>query len=78
MLSFASPRSVRAGYMDVSEWKDSLEGFDYLCQIKDVKSRIVLSESTPECMKAELVVKTIRKALRRWDVPTDASLKAIS
>ena len=45
------------------------EGFDYLCQIKDVKSGIVLAESMSERMKAELVVKTIRKALRRWDIP---------
>ncbi len=51
--------------MDVSEWKDSLEGFDYLCQIKGVKSEIVLAESMSERMKAELVVKSIRKALRR-------------
>ncbi len=46
------------------------EGFDYLCQIKDVKSGIVLAESMSEHMKAELVVKTIRKALQRWDIPT--------
>ncbi len=65
---------MRAGYMDVSEWRDSPEGFDYLCQIKDVKSEIVLVESMSERMKAELVVKTIRKALLRWDMPTDASL----
>jgi putative transposase len=44
--------------------------FDYLCQIKDVKSGIVLAESMSEHMKAELVVKTIRKALQRWDIPT--------
>ncbi len=41
------------------------EGFDYLCQIKGVKSEIVLAESMSERMKAELVVKSIRKALRR-------------
>jgi putative transposase len=46
------------------------EGFDYLCQIKDVKSGIVLAESMSERMKAELVVKTIQKALRRWDIPS--------
>ncbi len=45
------------------------EEFDYRCQIKDVKSGIALAESMSEHMKAELVVKTIRKALRRWDIP---------
>ncbi len=39
-------------------------------RLKDVKSGIVLAESMSEHVKAELVVKTIRKALRRWDIPT--------
>jgi putative transposase len=45
------------------------EGFDYLCQVKDVKSGIILAESMSDHMKAELVVKTIQKALRRWNIP---------
>jgi putative transposase len=45
------------------------EGFDYLYQIKDVKSGVILAESISEHMKADLVVHTIKKALRRWDIP---------
>jgi len=45
------------------------EGFDYLCQIKDVKSGIILAESISEHMKADLVVQTIKKALRRYAIP---------
>jgi len=47
------------------------EGFDYLCQIFDVTSGIVLAESMDKHMKAELVSKTIRKAQRRWILPED-------
>lgn len=45
------------------------EGFDYICQIRDVKSGIILAESMSEYMKAELVLKTIGKAIRRWRLP---------
>lgn len=45
------------------------EGFEYLCQIRDVKSGIILAESMSEQMKAELVAHTIRKALKRWILP---------
>jgi len=34
-----------------------------------VKSGIILAESMSDDMKAELVVKTIQKALRRWNIP---------
>lgn len=47
------------------------EGFDYLCQIKDVKSGVILAESMADRMKAELVEQTIKKALKRWDIPKD-------
>jgi len=47
------------------------EGFDYLGQIFDVTSGIVLAESMDKHMKAELVLKTIRKAQRRWILPED-------
>lgn len=47
------------------------EGFDYLCQIRDIKSGVVLAESMAEQMKAELVAHTIRKALKRWTLPKD-------
>ena len=45
------------------------EGFDYICQIRDVKSGIIIAESMSEHMKAELVLKTIGKAIRRWRLP---------
>lgn len=45
------------------------KGLDYLCKIKKVKSGVVLAESMSERMKAELVVKTIRKVLRRRSTP---------
>ena len=45
------------------------EGFEYLCQIKDVKSGIILAQSMEHHMRAELVIKTIRKATKRWDIP---------
>lgn len=53
---------------DISYIRTS-EGFDYLCQIRDVKSGVVLVESMSEQMKAELVAHTIRKALKRWTLP---------
>jgi len=46
------------------------EGFEYLCQIKDVKSGIVLSHGTSERMKSELVEQTIRRAMKCWSLPT--------
>ena len=47
------------------------EGFDYLCQIKDVMSGAILAESMSEHMKADLVVKTIKKVIRRYEIPKD-------
>ena len=66
-LRIDAPFQVRSS--DVSYIRIN-EEFDYRFQIKDVKSGIVLTESMSEHMKAELVVKTIRKALPRWDIPT--------
>jgi putative transposase len=45
------------------------EGFEYLCQVKDVVSSVVLASSMMPRMKAELVETTIGKALSRWRVP---------
>lgn len=45
------------------------EGFLYLCQIRDVVSGIILSSSSSDQMKAELVEKAIQKALRNWRIP---------
>jgi putative transposase len=46
------------------------EGFDYLCQVRDVLTNTVLAESQSETMKAELVSNTIRIAQDHWRLPT--------
>jgi putative transposase len=46
------------------------EGIEYLCQIKDVVSGLVLAHKTSERMKADLVADTIRQMLKRWELPT--------
>jgi len=45
------------------------EGFEYLCQVKDVASGLILAQSMSERMKADLVVDTIRQMLKRWELP---------
>lgn len=45
------------------------EGFDYLCQIRDVMTNTVLAEYQSETMKAELVLHTIKMAQGRWQLP---------
>lgn len=47
------------------------EGFEYLCQVRDVLSGIVLAQSMADNMKAELVTGTIRKMMKRWSLPAD-------
>lgn len=42
------------------------EGFGYLCQIRDVVTNVVLAESMDDSMKSELVVRTIKQAMKRW------------
>jgi len=45
------------------------EGFEYLCQVKDVASGLILAQNMSERMKADLVADTIRLMLKRWFVP---------
>ena len=45
------------------------EGFDYLCQIRDVYSNTVLASCQAEKMKKELVLKTLKAAQDRWHLP---------
>jgi len=45
------------------------EGFDYLCQIRDVYSNTVLASCQAESMKKELVMKTLKAAQDRWHLP---------
>ena len=45
------------------------EGFDYLCQIRDVYSNTVLASCQTENMKKELVLKTLKAAQDRWHLP---------
>lgn len=47
------------------------EGFDYLCQIRDVCSNTVLASCQAENMKKELVLKTLKAAQDRWHLPAD-------
>lgn len=45
------------------------EGFDYLCQIRDVMTNTVLASCQAENMKKELVLKTLKAAQNRWHLP---------
>ena len=45
------------------------EGFEYLCQIRDVASGMILAAGMSDHMKAELVLDTIRKVVLSWDLP---------
>jgi len=45
------------------------EGFDYLCQVKDAASGLILAQSMSKRMKADLVADTIRQMLKRWELP---------
>lgn len=46
------------------------EGFDYLCQIRDVMTNTVLASCQMENMKKELVLKTLKAAQNRWHLPS--------
>jgi len=46
------------------------EGFEYLCQVKDVISGVILAQSMSDRMKADLVAETVRKLVKRWDLPS--------
>ncbi len=45
------------------------EGFDYLCQIRDVLTGVVLASHQQERMTKDLVLITIRKVQARWRCP---------
>jgi putative transposase len=45
------------------------EGFEYLCQVKDIASGLILAQSMSDRMKADLVTDTILQMLRRWELP---------
>jgi putative transposase len=45
------------------------EGFEYLCQVKDVASGVILAHSMSGRMKADLVTDTIRRMVKRWKLP---------
>jgi len=47
------------------------EGFEYLCQVRDVVSGIVLAHKMADHMKAELVAETIKLAVGRHRLPED-------
>jgi putative transposase len=45
-------------------------GFKYLCKIRDVIIRIVLAQSIKDHKKAELMMESIHKMMKRWDLPS--------
>jgi len=45
------------------------EGYEYLCEVKDVYSGVILSERMSERMKADLVIDTICQMLKSWELP---------
>lgn len=45
------------------------EGFDYLCQVRDVLTNTVLAQYQTHTMKAELVAQTVKMAKERWGLP---------
>jgi len=45
------------------------EGFDYLCQVRDVLTNTVLASSQSEKMSADLVLQTVKAAQNRWRLP---------
>ncbi len=47
------------------------EGFDYLCQIRDVFTNTVLASCQAENMRKELVLQTLQAAQDRWHLPAD-------
>ena len=47
------------------------EGFEYLCKIRDVVSGIVLAHFSADHMDAELVVRTLQSAAKRWKLSKD-------
>ena len=47
------------------------EGFEYLCTIKDIKSKVILAEMQSDNMSRALVVDTINAARKRWRLPPE-------
>jgi len=45
------------------------EGFEYLCEVKDVYSGVILAERMSDEMKADLVEETIRQMVKSWVLP---------
>jgi len=45
------------------------EGYDYLCQVKDIRSGVILAACQAERMTKTLVLDTIKAAKKRWRLP---------
>jgi len=45
------------------------EGYDYVCQIKDIRSGVILAACQAERMTKTLVLDTIKAAKKRWRLP---------
>ncbi|MCW4017805.1 MAG: IS3 family transposase, partial [Candidatus Bathyarchaeota archaeon] len=48
------------------------EGFDYVCQVRDVFTNAILASTQSNRMKATLVSRTVEKVCERWDIPKGA------
>lgn len=45
------------------------EGFDYLCQIRDVCTKVVLARQQQERMTKDIVLKALEQVQNRWHLP---------
>ena len=60
VVLFSDIRYIRTG-----------EGFDYLCQIRDVYTNTVRASCQTKNMKKELILKTLKAAQDRWHLPAN-------
>jgi len=51
------------------------EGFDYVCQVRDVFTNAILASTQSNRMKATLVSRTVEKVCERWDIPKGVNYK---
>lgn len=71
-LNLLRGREITAPFEAISSditYIPTAEGFDYLCQIKDIASGVILAACQRERMTKELVLSTIRAAHKRWHLP---------
>lgn len=62
-------RQAVSGDIERHQLHSDRRGIQYLCQIRDVASGMILAAGMSDHMKAELVLDTIRKVVLSWDIP---------